>query len=164
MRALPALDARGCIVRETPTPDLRIRAEVSLGNCNCDNWEATLGRAASQLLFKGDYSILVQYCRLSRWRARSCIRRYGQEYWRQSRFVLLKAIIRQQGISCRSLSKCFHCKAADYSLYLDRLGFYLLRVMSSRNPLILFSSDGNCKNGGGEGLAYKSTPPIYSRR
>lgn len=30
MRALPALDARGCIVRETPTPDLRIRAEVSL--------------------------------------------------------------------------------------------------------------------------------------
>ena len=67
MRALPALDARGGTVREAPTPDLRIRAEVSLGNCNCENWEATLGRAASQLLFKGDYSILVQYCRRYRY-------------------------------------------------------------------------------------------------
>lgn len=67
MRALPALDARGCIVREAPTPDLRIRAEVSLGNCNCENWEATLGRTTSQLLFKGDYSILVRYCRRYRY-------------------------------------------------------------------------------------------------
>ena len=67
MRALPPLDARSCIVREAPTSDLRICAEISIGNCNCDNWEATLERAASQLLFKGDYSILVQYCRRYRY-------------------------------------------------------------------------------------------------
>lgn len=30
MRALPALDARSCIVREAPTSDLRVCAEVSI--------------------------------------------------------------------------------------------------------------------------------------
>lgn len=39
MRALPALDACGCIVRKAPTSDLRIRAEVSIG------WKA--GRTAA---------------------------------------------------------------------------------------------------------------------
>ena len=39
MRVLPALDARGGTVREAPTPDLRVCAEVSLG------WKA--GRAAA---------------------------------------------------------------------------------------------------------------------
>ena len=67
MRTVSALDACSRIVREAPTADLRIRDEVSVGNCNCDNWEATLERAASQLLFKGDYSILVQYCRRYRY-------------------------------------------------------------------------------------------------